>query len=170
VKHLLPLVADTISALEGDGLLASYMGTGAVARVVTERPASDEELPFLVLDVTQATAYNTQSFRGTEYEVQISAYFARTEQGTSRGILDVARVMERVRDVLDDRDQYALAAGPSDGESVVLDFDAGRYETSGQVGWIVLRQYTNAVPPSPTGDGLYIMAASRFRVLVSDAT
>ena len=170
MRHLLPLIADTIDALENDGLLASYMGTGAKARVVTERPASDTQLPFLVLDITSAPAFNTQSFRGTEYEVQISAFFARTEQGSRRGVLDVARVMERVRDILDDRDQYALAQGPSDGEGVVLDFDAGKFETAGQSGWIALRQYINALPPSPTSDGLYIMAASRFRVLVSDAT
>jgi hypothetical protein len=164
MRALLPLVRDTIDALEADALLGQYMGRAP--KVYTERPPDGVAAPFLTLDILSANAWNTQSYRGTEYQIQVSAFFLRTEQGGARGILDVAQTAERIRDVLDDLDNYDLPESPSEGEAVILDFTNGRFETGADNARLVLRQYTNSLPPTPDPDGKFMQAACRFRCLV----
>ena len=164
MRALLSLVRDTIDALEADTLLGEYMG--ATVKVYTERPPDGVTAPFLMLDLVSANPWNAQSWRGTEYLVQISAFFLRTEQGGARGILDVAQTAERVRDVLDDLDGYDLPQSPSEGEAVVLDFDKGRFELGADNARLVFRQYVSGLPPTPDPDGKFMQAACRFRCLV----
>ena len=164
MRGYLPLVGDTIDALEGDELLAEYIGTAV--KVYTGRPPDRVSPPFFVLDLISANPWNSGSNRGTDFTVQVRGFFLRTEQGSARGILDVAKAMERVRDTLDDLDTYDLPAGPSDGEAVILDFTPSRFETSGDAPRLIMRQYTSGLPPTPDPEGRFIQAACRFRCLV----
>mgnify|MGYP001598395898 CR=1 FL=1 len=164
MRAFLPLVKDTIDALEGDALLGQYMGVSP--KVYTERPPDGVTSPFLTLDVISAGPWNAQSWRGTEYVIQISAFFLRTEQGGSRGVLDVGQTVERVRDVLDDLDNYDLPQSPSEGESVIINFTADRFELGADNARLVMRQYVSALPPTPDPDGRFMQAACRFRCLV----
>jgi hypothetical protein len=160
------LIRDTVARLEGSGLLRERMG-GPV-KVYTERAGSRDVAPFILLDIVGATQWNTQSYRGTEYVLQVSAFFMRTEQGTTRGTLDIFSAMEIIRNTLDDADQFALEQVDSSGPSLNLLMTQDQFE-EGAAPYLVLRQYTDALPPIPDPDGEYIMAACRFRCLVGIA-
>ena len=165
MRGLLGLVKDTIDKLEADSLLAGYMG--GTTTVYTERPADSAGLPYLVLDVIDAGQFNDQSHRGTRYTIQVSAFFQRGEQGSMRGLLDVGKACERIRDVLDDVDQYALPESPAEGESLNLDILDGRYESNTGAAHLVLRQYTTGlITADPSG--LFINGICRFVCLVSE--
>lgn len=152
MRAFLPLVKDTIDRLEADSALQTLMG-GKTSFVFTERPPDAISPPFMVLDATALGPWNNQLDQGAEYTMQVSAFFPRTEQGSSRGILDVGKAAERIRIVLDYVDGIDLAASPTTGAT------ASR---------LILRQYVSGLPPTPDPDGQSIQIAARFRCLVSN--
>ena len=168
---LAPLVKDFIDNIGAASELQSVVdiGTGASARVYTERPSDDAALPFIAIDIVSANAWNDGSVRGTDYLVQVSLYVARGEQGAARGILDVAKAQEIIRDMLDDRDGYFLDESPAEGASLELDFTDIRFQQRSASGAkLVLRQY-QAATIVPDQSGRYLAATSRFRCLVGNA-
>lgn len=165
MRGILGLTNDFVTRLEEDGLLAAVMGVPV--KVYTERPPSSTAMPFLVLDFLDQRAWNNQSYRGTDYLVQVSAFFAREEGGTARGIADVAAAAERVRDLFDDVDGFDLPAQQPPSESLILSFGDERYEQNTGEHRLVMRQYVTA--PAFTGEpGLYMAGIVRFRCLVGE--
>lgn len=150
MRGLLPLTKDTIDKLHADVPLRALMG-GQTSFVYTERPPDGVTTPFAVLDFTQIAPWNNQTFQGSEIVTQVSVFFLRTEQGSSRGILDAAKAVERIRIALDYVDDFDLAASPTSGAS------ASR---------LILRQYVSSLPPTTDPDGRFMQAACRFRCLV----
>jgi hypothetical protein len=152
MRAMLPLVRDTAERLERDTYLPALMN-GKASFVFTERPPSDEALPFVVLDFTQLSPWNNQSDQGSEFVMQVSAFFARGEQSAVRGIDDAGQAAERIRIALDYVDGIDLDRSPTRGAK------SSR---------LILRQYVSGLPPTPDPDGKFLQVAARFRCLVSD--
>ncbi len=119
------LLGDFITRLKADGLLTDILG--GTSRVYSERPPSNVSDPFIVVDLLAADAWNNQSYRGTRFSVQVSAYFPRLEQGGKRGDADVAQDGQRIRDVLDDVDGVDLTAQEQPRERLRLSFGIGAH-------------------------------------------
>lgn len=162
----LPLVRDFVTKLQTSSEFQAAVDIGT--RVFTERPPNDSALPFAVIDMISANAWNHQTQRGTSYLMQVSIFVGRQDQGTQRGMLDVGQAAEIVRDMFDDLDGYDLLESPSEGATLGMDFEAGRYLTRSENGArLILRQYEAAtIVPDPSGR--YLAATCRFRCVVGN--
>lgn len=169
MRALFPLLKDFITRLESDGLLKSLTGASAL-KVYTERPPDTAAMPFLVLDMISASPWSSKSWRGTDYVIQVSAFFARTERGGLRGLAQTSKAMERIRDVLEHVDGFELTQSPAEGESVGADFISQSYESEAPGERLVARFFESAQPPRSDPAGGYLMATCRFRCWVGDNT
>lgn len=160
----LPLVKDFITRLQSDGLLGEIMGAAPV--VYTERPSRSATEPFLTLDlISTDTSRATQSYDNTAYLMQVSAWFARSERGSARGVKRLGETMSRVRQLLADVDGFALNDAPTPEAVVRLDFQVNSYVVTGKSARLILRQYVSGQPITDP-DGHYIQGVARFRCLV----
>ena len=159
------LLGDFITRLKADGLLTNILG--GTSRVYSERPPSNVSDPFIVVDLLAADAWNNQSYRGTRFSVQVSAYFPRLEQGGKRGDADVAQAGQRIRDVLDDIDGFDLTAQEPPSESLRLSFGLDTYEQNTGTHRLAMRQYSSGNLLAD-GDGAWRGVAARFICLVGE--
>jgi hypothetical protein len=153
MKGFLPLIADTVTKLHADATLRALMG-GKTNFVFTERPGDRESMPYCVLDVTNVGPWNDNTYRGSEYTIQVSAFYSRGATESATGVLDAGQAAERIRQVLDYNDKIALDTSPTTGEELAR---------------LVLRQYVSGAQFIDPDEKSFNIAA-RFRCLVSGRT
>jgi len=176
MKALLPLIESMISRLEGDGLLATYMG-GTATAYAWEAP-DNQAMPYITISPISMTDWSAGSFDGDDVLLQVAAHFERGKASSAHGIQDVSKAAERIRDILANADGFDLNESPSEGESLVMDFLTGpmRVEGSTDKRLVLCRYVSGAIIPglndaartqSRNFSHGSISGVSTFRALVS---
>lgn len=157
------LIQDFVDRINGSTELPLYLQDGFV--VETERVADDTTLPTILVQSRSAFPWSNQSFRGTQYQVQVSVFFPRQEQGSIQGIDDIGIVMEILRDLLEDVDGIDLPSRDGQGGNLIIQAQDSRYEERTQPR-LIMRQFVNALLPTTDPDGRFIQGSCRFICLV----
>jgi len=164
MRALLPLFKTIIAALESDGLLAIHMG--GTTKAYSLEAGHRASYPYLIVEPVSMVDWSAGDFDGDDIQFQVSAEFKRGEGASQRGILDVGKAVERIRDVLANRDGFDLDESPAEGESLVTDFETGPMMNRSSTGLrLVMCRYTSGViVPSP--DGAHISGVVTFRAFI----
>lgn len=160
---LYPLLSDFITRLQADALLETQFGEAV--RCYTERPPETVSEPFLTVDMVNASPFADATYAGTDYLIQVAAWFKRGERATTRGVGQVAKSMALIREALADVDAFALSESPVEEASLRFDLEDGAHQVTGNAHRLILRQYVSGqIIPDPSGQ--YIQGIARFRCLV----
>lgn len=164
MRALLPLIRTIVDALEADALLAGFMGGTTNAYAI--EASHTASYPYLIVEPVSMVDWSAGDFDGDDVQFQVSAEFIRGEGAAMRGILDVGKAVERIRDVIANRDGFDLLESPAEGESLVMDFETGPMMNRDSTGLrLVMCRYTSgAIVPSP--DGAHISGVATFRAFI----